>query len=182
VGQLTRQCHGIQIDIRDIDSPAIHDALLAGTVDFGIAGKPADDSLGSEFLLADRFRLICRRDHRLAALGRAIEWNDLDGETFIVNGLCRQIDDARLQQLISQSTLYMHNTLSILAFVEDGFGLTLLPTLTRPTSESLCALPLAQLDAERQLYVLRRKSGSLSPLDQRLIAAIRTQASQLDLD
>ena len=176
VSDLSRQHSGIQIDIRDTDSEAIHAALLAGTVDFGIASKPADDSLRAEFFLADPFRLICRRDHRLARLGRAVEWRDIDDEAFIVNGLCQQIDNPDLQRLIANAGLFMHNTLSILAFVEYGFGVTLLPAMTQPASEALCALPLARLEAERELYVLRRKSGSLSPLDERLIAVIRKQA------
>ena len=59
VKQLAQKFPGIHIDIRDTDSSAIHDAILTGTVDFGIASKPEDDSLRADYLLSDPFRLIC---------------------------------------------------------------------------------------------------------------------------
>lgn len=181
VMQLSQKFPGIHVDIRDIDSIAIHDAILAGTVDFGIASKPEDDSVRADYLLSDPFRLICRSDNRLASLDRNIEWLDLATEAFIVNGLCEQIDNAGLQQLITGSTLFMHNTLSILAFIEEGFGVSLLPSLTQLDNDRLRALPLAQLEVTRDLYVLSRKSSSLSPLDNRLISAIREQVERLVL-
>ena len=174
---LSREFPGIHIDIRDIDSTAIHEAITNGTVDFGIASKPQDENLQADYLLSDPFRLICRNDNPLVQLKREIEWQDLKQEDFIVNGLCDQIDNPDLRQLIAKSTLYMHNTLSILAFIEDGFGISLLPSLIQPSSAQLSALPLARLDARRDLYVLTRKGGSLSPLDQRLIEVIREQAA-----
>ncbi|MEM7565153.1 MAG: LysR family transcriptional regulator [Pseudomonadota bacterium] len=174
---LSQEFPGIHIDIRDIDSAAIQEAIMNGTVDFGIASKPDDKNLQADYLLSDPFRLICRNDNPLVDLKRDIEWRDLKDENFIVNGLCEAIDNAGLHDLITRSTLYMHNTLSILAFIEDGFGISLLPSLIQPSSADLSALPLAQLDVTRDLYILTRKGGSLSPLDHRLIEVIREQAA-----
>jgi LysR family transcriptional regulator, carnitine catabolism transcriptional activator len=180
VGEITRGNSGIQIRIRDLDSSAIHDALIAGTVDFGIAGLPSSGALHAEFLLADPFRLVCRRDHPLAALERPVDWRDLAGEALIVNGLCHTIDDTGWQKLIDSATLYIHNTWSILSFVEEGIGVTLLPALAQPISANLVALPLTRAELERELYVLRREGSSLNPLDQRLIDAVRRQAEHLE--
>jgi len=182
VGELTRGNPGTQIHIRDLDSGAIHQALLAGTVDFGIAGAPGTAGLQAEFLLADPFRLVCRRDHRLAGLARPLDAKDLDSETLIVNGLCHTIADDGWQALIAAATLYIHNTWSILSFVEDGVGVTLLPALAQPISANLVALPLERADLKRELYIVSREDSSLSPLDLRLIDAIRRQAARLDLD
>jgi DNA-binding transcriptional LysR family regulator len=181
VGEVTRGNPGTQIRIRDLDSNAIHDAVIAGTVDFGVAGKPDRGGLHAEFLLADPFRLVCRRNHRLARLARPLDSRDLGGEPLIVNGLCHAIDDAGWQKLIAAASLYIHNTWSILSFVEEGIGVTLLPALAQPISSNLVALPLARLDLERELHILRREDGSLSPLDQRLVDAIRRQAARLRL-
>lgn len=182
VGELTRGNPGVQIHIRDLDSGAIHQALLAGTVDFGVAGAPGSAGLRAEFLLTDPFRLVCRRDHRLARLARPLESSDLDSEALIVNGLCHAIDDDGWQALIAAATLYIHNTWSILSFVEDGVGVTLLPALAQPISANLVALPLRRADLRRELFILSREDSSLSPLDQRLIDAIRRQATHLDFD
>jgi DNA-binding transcriptional LysR family regulator len=180
VGELVRGNPGTQIHIRDLDSGAIHQALLAGAVDFGVAGAPETAGLQADFLLTDPFRLVCRRDHRLAGLARPLEARDLIAETLIVNGLCHRIDDDGWQELIAASTLYIHNTWSILSFVEDGVGVTLLPALAQPISADLVALPLARDDLKRELFILSREDSSLSPLDQRLIDAIRRQARRLD--
>ena len=180
VGEVTRGNPGAQIYIRDLDSNAIHQALIAGTVDFGVAAKPGGEGLLAEFLLADPFRLVCRRDHRLASLTRPLDWRDLADETLIVNGLCHAIADDGWQQAFAASTLYIHNTWSILSFVEEGIGVTLLPALAQPISASLVALPLRRADLVRELHVLRREDSSLSPLDQRLIGAIRRQAADLE--
>jgi DNA-binding transcriptional LysR family regulator len=182
VGELTRGNPGTQIHIRDLDSSAIHQAILAGTVDFGIAGAPETTGLQAEFLLADPFRLVCRRDHRLAELSRPLAAKDLDSETLIVNGLCHTIADDGWQALIAAATLYIHNTWSILSFVEEGVGVTLLPALAQPISANLVALPLERADLRRELYILSREDGSLSPLDQRLIDAIRRQAASLEFN
>ena len=178
IEQLARHFPGVQIDLRDIDSAAIHDAIHAGAVDFGIASKPDDDSLDSELLLSDPFRILCRADHPWAVLARDLKWRDLDGESFIANGLCRQIDNPELIRLMNASTLFIHNTLSLLAFLEAGLGVTLLPSLVRQQNDGLCALPIAGFDAQRELFILKRKNSSLSPLDLHLIDAIRIQASK----
>jgi len=182
IDQLRQQLPRLEVDIRDIDSAAIHDVIQAGLVDFGIASLPNDDNLDAEFLLEDSYRLICRPDHPLGKLKRAIKWDDINPREFIVNGLCVHIDDAELQTIVKASSLYMHNTLSILAFVEGGFGITLLPALTRPHSNQFRALPIANLEIKRELYILKRKTASLSPIDLRLIEAIRSSVEQLDLD
>ena len=182
IGELTRANPDTQIHIRDLDSGAIHEALRAGTVDFGVAGKPDSGGLDAELLLADPFRLVCRCDHPLARLARPLDWRDLDGETLIVNGLCRSIEDDGWQSLIAAANLYIHNTWSILSFIEDGVGVTLLPALARPISNELVALPLARADLQRELFILSRKDASLSPLDLRLIDAIRRQAARIDFD
>jgi len=180
IGELTRANPGTQIHIRDLDSAAIHEALRAGTVDFGVAGKPEGGGLDAEFLLADPFRLVCRSDPPLTRLSRPLDWRDIGGETLIVNGLCQTIDDDGWQGLFAAATLYIHNTWSILSFVEDGVGVTLLPALAQPISTELVALPLARADLRRELYILSREDSSLSPLDQRLIDAIRRQAAMLE--
>ncbi len=182
IDQLRRQVPRLEVDIRDIDSNAIHDVIHAGLVDFGIASLPEDDSLDAEFLLEDAYRLICRQDHPLTRLKRSIRWSDINPGEFIVNGLCEGIEDPELQAIVKASSLYMHNTLSILAFVESGLGVTLLPALTRPRSKDFSALPIDNLEMKRGLHVLKRKSASLSPIDLRLIEAIYKSTRHLQLD
>ena len=130
-------------------------------------------------LLEDAYRLICRNDHSLNLLDRPIRWSDIDVSEFIVNGLCAQIVDPGMQTLVDASGLFMHNTQTILAFVESGFGITILPELTQPKDRNVSALPIDNLEMKRTLYTLKRRSVSLSPIDEHLIAAIRISANEL---
>ena len=68
IDRLRRQLPRLEVDIRDIDSGAIHEVVNSGLVDFGIASLPDDYSLDAEFLLEDSYRPICRQDHRLNQL------------------------------------------------------------------------------------------------------------------
>jgi LysR family carnitine catabolism transcriptional activator len=182
INQLRQQLPRLEVDIRDTDSAAIHEVVLAGLVDFGIASLPDDDSLDAEFLLEDSYRLICRQDHPLSRLDRPVEWSDIEPGEFIVNGLCQHIEEPGMQNIVDRSSLYMHNTLSILAFVEAGYAVTILPALTRPNSDTFIALPMAKLAMKRSLYILKRKAASLSPIDLRLIEVIRESVGWLSLD
>jgi LysR family transcriptional regulator, carnitine catabolism transcriptional activator len=182
INQLRQELPHLEVDIRDIDSHAIHDVIQLGLVDFGIASPPADDSLHADFLLKDSYRLICRKDHRLNQLGRPVKLSDIDVQEFIVNGLCERIVAPGIQSIIEKSSLYIHNTLSILAFIEAGFGVTILPALTRPRGQGFAAVPIDNVEMKRSLYVLKRKSLRLSPIDLRLIEVIRSAVASLNLD
>ncbi len=182
IDRLRRQLPRLEVDIRDIDSGAIHEVVNSGLVDFGIASLPDEDSLDAEFLLEDSYRLICRQDHRLNQLNRPVKWSDIGANEFIVNGLCEHIDDPKMRDIVARSNLYMHNTLSILAFVESGFGVTILPALSRPPRDTFSALPIANLAMKRELFILKRKAASLSPIDLRLIEVIRESVTALVLD
>ena len=182
ISQLREQVNRLEVDIRDIDSNAIHDVLHSGLVNFGIASVPDDAGLDADLLLEDAYRLICRQDHPLNNLQRPVKWGDIDANEFIVNGLCEQISVPGMQALVETSSLYMHNTQSILAFVEGGFGVTILPALTCPPDSRYAALSIANLEMKRALYILRRKSQSLSPIDLRLIEVIRGSVQKLTLD
>ena len=83
---------------------------------------------------------------------------------------------------MADSPLYVHNTSSIMAFIESGIGITLLPSMAQPNHHRVITLPVSGLETSRELYILSRKGRSLSPLDQRLVESIRHQADQLTLD
>jgi DNA-binding transcriptional LysR family regulator len=75
--------------LRCIYSAAVVQAVIAGTVDFGIGSLPAAVSgLMVQILLGDPFVLACPANHPLADTRRPIKWNDIDPDEFIANGLC----------------------------------------------------------------------------------------------
>ena len=172
---------GVRVDVRDIDSAAVADAVATGAVDFGIATlTEAAPGLSAERLLEDPFVLVCPATHRLAALTRPLRWSDLDANDFIANGLCSRINADAVLALIADSPLTVRNTTSLLAFVEQGFGVTLLPALAVSASSALRTLPLADRKAKRKLDVLTRQGETLNPSAKALLDEVGVVARELD--
>ena len=171
----------VRVDVRDIDSAAVADAVASGVVDFGIATlTEAAQGLTTERLLEDPFVLVCPASHRLAALNRPLRWSDLDANDFIANGLCSRINAPAVLSLIAGAPLTVRNTTSLLAFVEQGFGVTLLPALAVSASSVLRSLPLADRKATRKLDVMMRQGETLSPAANALLNEVGVVARELD--
>ena len=179
VARLRAQRPGVRVDLRDIDSAAVVEAVGAAAVDFGIAtlSGPARGVV-AESLLEDPFVLVCPARHRLAALRRPVRWSDIDAGEFIANGLCARIASAKVLQLTEGALLTVRNTTSLLSFVEQGFGVTLLPALAAPVSGTLRSLPLADRRARRRLQLLTRQGESLNPASSALMQITREVARE----
>lgn len=172
---------GVRVDIRDIDSTAVAEAVAEGVVDFGIATlTEAAPGLTAERLLEDPFVLVCPATHRLATLNRPVLWSDLEASEFIANGLCARIDAGEVLELVARSPLTVRNTTSLLAFIEQGFGVSLLPALAVCASSSLRSLPLADRQATRKLDVVTRQGETLNPAASALLDEVRRVAAELD--
>jgi DNA-binding transcriptional LysR family regulator len=153
-----------RVELRDMDSEAVAATLLRGEIDLGFGSLPAPHpDIASEPLMEDQFGVVCRPDHPLAGLGRPLEWEDLEGHDFLANGLIRQLSAPALEQTAAQANLLVYNTSSLLAFVRQGFGITLLPKLAVPSDPDFCFLELEDKRARRRLFVIKRAEASLTP-------------------
>lgn len=169
----------MRVDLRDIDSATVAEAVATGAVDFGVATLPvALHGLHAVPLLQDPFVLVCPAQHRLAALGRAVVWDDINPSEFIANGLCARFSAPAIKNLVEGSLLTVRNTTSLLTYVKQGFGVTLLPTLAVPVTEGLISLPLQDHSATRSLELLTRQGQSLSPASQALLEMVQDVAAQ----
>lgn len=174
IGQMRERYPRVRVELRDIDSPAVGQAVATGMVDFGIAtlASPPAGVL-AEPLFEDRFGLVCPAGHRLTKMKRAVCWRDIDAAEFIANGLCSRFEVPEVAELVRASLLTIHNTTSLLTFVEQGFGVTLLPALAVPAGRGLGFLPLEDPAATRSLQLLTRQGESLSPASQALLSITR---------
>ncbi len=180
VEQLRETSDLLRVDLRDTDSVAVADAVRSGIVDFGIASQlDAASDINTSLLLEDPFRLICLSTHRLAKDRKAVRWQDIDPTEFIANGLCSQISNPELASLAAKSPLMVHNTTSLISFVANGFGITLLPALAAPVSPEFVALSIQDPLAVRQLYTLTRFDETQSPAAERLINLVRDIAKNI---
>lgn len=170
----------IEIELRDSDSANIAELIKTGVVDIGIASLNMDAAnISSDFLLEDPFLLVCSSDNPLARKGEVLEWSDINIKEFISNGLCKNIDDPSCNLLTQNAALTIHNTTSLLSFVKQKIGITILPELAAIDSQNIVARPIRNFSATRKLWVLTRTGEKLNPAASRLLKQIRKTASEL---
>lgn len=168
----------VEVDLRDIDSSAVARTVSEGASDFGIASLSARSTeLKTELLMTEPFMCICQKEHPLARKRKALSWEDIAKYPLIANGLIDQIESRKAQALGTSALLRMRNVSSLMAFVRNGFGITLLPRMAALLAPDLCAKPLQDKTAMRELYLLQQTDRSLSPASAALINCIRKQIS-----
>jgi DNA-binding transcriptional LysR family regulator len=163
IANLYKKHADIQVDLRDIDSLAVAKTVSEGASDFGIASlSPHSINLKTELLTEEPFMCICPKDHPLARINTPLSWEEIAQYPFIANVLVDQINHPQVQMLAASAQLRMRNLASLIAFIEAGFGVTLLPRMAASLAPGLRAKPLEENTIKRQLYLLQLKDRSLS--------------------
>lgn len=154
----------VRLELRDTDSEMVAAAVRNGSADCGIASLPrASNDLTCELLLEEPFGLVCRSDHPLALSKKPLAWQALEGISFISNGLSAHILDHDFKRINRDTAIQVHNISTLLSFIQQGLGVTLLPRLAVPEQKDFAFLPLADKSAVRQLYFVQQRHHRLSP-------------------
>ena len=165
----------VRLELRDTDSVSVATAVRNGSVDFGIASRPAAaHDLIAELLLEEPFGVICSATQPLTNNKRPIQWHMLKDIPLISNGLSALIRHPAYSPLHSNSTIHIHNIATLLSFVREGIGITLLPRLVIQDDASLCFLPLVDSNILRRLYFLQHKQHHLNPAAEALKSILQT--------
>lgn len=155
----------IELDLRDADSLAIEALVESEQIDFGITLPPRRPGpLHFEPLYYDRFFLFCRPDSHLNRLGRPVRWADLTDETLIRNVGLDLVDSPHYQALAERSRLFVRNATSLLALVQAGVGVTVLPALDAARhAPEIAVLPLEDPQARQRIGLLSRGRAGQAP-------------------
>jgi DNA-binding transcriptional LysR family regulator len=154
----------VRIDLRDMSSADVLQSLQNEQADIGIGTFPKSKNLLQYELFRDHFGVVCRHDHPLAKDWDNLTWADVVPHRFIANGLCSMIKDDQFI-LISQASLMMvPTTISLLALVNEGVGITLLPERALPaTYRNLVFLKVKDIKAIRRVDVATASAEKLTP-------------------
>jgi DNA-binding transcriptional LysR family regulator len=165
----------MQISIQDGNADSVQQLLVQGQVDFAISSVWTTDE-NIEFLpiLSDQVGVVCRHDHPLVAVGGALHWSSLQAYPLVRNGTSRLLEGTEAAGLLDSSLLFVSNMISLIAMLEEGIGITTLPSLAFPQgNEQLVFLPLSAPKVERRIGILCRKGHSLSPAAGALMEFLR---------
>lgn len=164
VAEFQTQIPNVRLELRDTDSVTVANAVRSGSVDCGIASISfTSQDLHHELLLEEPFGVVCRSDHSLAQTKSPLKWESLKVVDFISNGLCDQIQNEDFRHFNNHTKIRVHNITTLLGFIQQGMGVTLLPRLAMQNQEGFSFLPLADKTATRKLYFLAHRHHRLSP-------------------
>lgn len=146
----------VQIELRDMDSVSVLQAIKHERADIGIGTFPESARVAHHTpLFIDNFGLVCSKEHPLAQRAGRLKWKAIKGEKFIANDLCRTIRSPVFQSIYQQSNLNVHNIVSLLAMVKAGVGVTVLPrTVMQLHPDETVFRAIDDLQATRQIDML----------------------------
>lgn len=168
------QAHpGIVLDLRDALLDPCLDMVQGGQVDFAVASRRPDmTDLDSEFLHADRYFLVCRADHPLAAQSQ-VRLRDIVRYPVIQlargSSVRKHLDEA-LGADAPLPVFEVEHLATVTGLVRAGLGVSVVPAMTlfHFRSDDLRVVPLAGRALTRPLYLVQRKGRSLSVAAQAL--------------
>lgn len=184
VREYSRRHPDNRIRILDHTSFGVAEAVQRREAEFGINMADAQFSdLESTPILADRFALICRRDHPLARR-RNLRWDELRGHPLIVPGggsSNRPVLDAVLGPLNIQlpATYEVQRSSTAVGLVAEGLGAAIVPELSvQPGAyPQLKLIALADPVVDRRFVLLKRRGAVLSPAARALHDLILARAA-----
>lgn len=146
----------LKVELRDMDTGLVIEALLQGQADVGIvSGSPSLSGIKQEALFEDSFGLLCAASHELACKSTHPNLSDVFRSAFIRNNLCALIEASDVKAALSSATITVHNTYSLVAMVRTGLWTTILPqTVAHILPEELVFVPISDLKATRSVSLL----------------------------
>jgi DNA-binding transcriptional LysR family regulator len=163
------------IQVRDMDSHSVIEAVEDGSVEVGFCVMSHQrPGLTFQPLFRERLDFVCRRDHRLGRATSPVSWDEVDPAEFIGNGSAATIASDQARAIVGRSPLQARNVTSILAMVQAGLGVTVLPRLCRhQSSPEVVFLPLDDEMAVRTLGWIKTDEHNLLPASYHLIVELK---------
>jgi DNA-binding transcriptional LysR family regulator len=162
----------------------VYDDVLGNVVDIGLVAYPQKDSkLETLALKPEKLVLICAPGHAFTKL-KSLNLTQLEGHKFIgfePDIPTRKAIDRELKErgVSVKHVMEFDNIETVKRAVEIGAGVSIVPagTVTQEVSKNtLVALPFADVELQRPIGLIHKKSKVLSPGMKQFIASL--QASQ----
>jgi len=177
----TARFPGVSIQVLDIGSAAMAEAVKSGAADVGIGPAPEKaEGLEIEPMIDDRFVAVVPAGHPLANR-REVSLAELAEFPFIGLNLGNSIRTvinrtaAEIGIEIKPAYEFVYHY-SVGAMVAAGLGVTAVPMITFPllNAPNLVTLPIASPTISREICLIRRKGGGLSPAVKEFITVLKT--------
>ena len=180
VAQLAKHRPGIAVRLVEDVGEGVARHVIDGAADFGIATfvRPSD-VIETSLLLKDRIGVLCTRQHPLARKQGQIAWADLARHPFAtlsqgtaLRGTLDKHPD--IGAALPQPTYEATSISALVALVEQGAGIALLPSLAASpsTGRRLVFRPIQAPAMFRELFFVVQRRRSQTPAARELLMAI----------
>lgn len=176
----------VEIEIRDADSSSVIKAVKNGRVQFGIASPVTElQGLHAAPLFEDYLGLVCASTDPLLEQGEELTGTKLIDNLsrerrLLLNSITQSLEFPDNVSHPESSGITAHNVTTVLALVKAGVGITILPRLSVPSTDSqLRFIPMDDLKKRRHVSLLKRSDHSLSPATTTLINLITDHINKL---
>lgn len=164
----------VRLELRDLDSASILRELDRSRIDLGVVSDaPEAPDINRSTLGSDRYGAVVVAGSPLAGTAR-LTWRALADQPLLASPLAERVTLPELRAPLAAARLRVHNTSTLLAMVEAGLGLTVLPELvTRQSGRRIAFVPLEEPPIHRQLHLVRRRHETQAPATQAFADALR---------
>jgi DNA-binding transcriptional LysR family regulator len=173
----------IKVEVKRSLASRISSEILARETEIGIVSfKPSDPAIASVPVLTDELALIVPPNHPLAAK-KIVSVRELGAESFIAHNVSSPYRERVVRTFEKYRTplnisLEMPTLEAIKRFVEAEMGVALVPRLTAQAEIArgqVAALTVREMKLERRLYLVYRKSATLSHAARAFLRVAREQ-------
>jgi DNA-binding transcriptional LysR family regulator len=180
----------IKVEVKRSLASRISSEILARETEIGIVSfKPSDPAIASVPVLTDELALIVPRNHPLAAK-KTVSVRELGAESFIAHNVSSPYRERVVRTFEKYRTplnisLEMPTLEAIKRFVEGEMGVALVPRLTAQAEIArgqVAALTVREMKLERRLYLVYRKSATLSHAARAFLRVAREQQKSAPAD
>lgn len=186
IAEFAQSSPGVSVTVIDRAVSVIYQLLRDGEIDLAVGTfRHNEDGIARIPLVSYLFALLCRSDHPLARNVRP-RWSDLAGVPLIAlrrgNGIREQLERGYAAAgLDAEPAFELDQLTTIMAMVEAGFGITVLPlyAINVLATSSLVARPLVDPPVTREIDVAHRDDRSLSPGAHDFVRLLRIGALKL---
>ncbi len=161
--------------LREVHSAKMADFVADGLVDVGFGRiSVVRPDIEATPIMHENYSVVCRTDHRFAALQRPVTWEDLASEDFIGNESYDSHICPGMRRTHERAKFHVSSASSAFALVAAQVGVTILPQLAgRIAPPWVRFVPLEDPAAFRIVGVFVRKGKKLSPAVSMLIETTR---------
>ncbi|WP_406182861.1 LysR family transcriptional regulator [Streptomyces sp. NBC_01006] len=177
---------GVEVRVRETEAAQSYELLAAGAVDLALslaahAPTARDPRFTRITLLEDPLDVALPPDHPLAA-APALRLADLSGDPWIYGGSGPWQEIARnaceAAGFVPEQAHSASGWTAILAMVEAGMGVALVPRMVSSRASGVAVRVLAHDRPTRHVLAATRRGGEGAPAVSRVLAALRAVAAQ----